>query len=115
MKDCQLVHSNFEKSLGSDEAVTGADLEGLVEGISCDDDWSQLVLSHACSTVFGCGLACAPQDVARVLVPGRSGQDASTSGLFPGSRVLLLFVGVLVYRECIAGRVVGFLFLLLEL
>ena len=41
-----------------------------------------------------------PQDVAGALLPGRSGQDTLTSDLFPGSRVLLLFVGDAVYREC---------------
>ena len=47
-EDCQLIQSNFERSLDSDEAVTGTDLEGPVEGITRDDDWSQLFFRHAC-------------------------------------------------------------------
>ena len=41
----------------------------------------------------------APPDDAGALLPGRSGQDTLTSGLFAGSRVLLLFVGDAVYRR----------------
>ena len=86
-----------------DEAVTGADLEGLVEGITGDDGWSQLFLSHACSTVFGLWARMVHlKMLLAVWSQKRSGQDALTSGLFPGSRVLLVFVGDPVYRECIA-------------
>ena len=64
---------------------------------------TQLFLSHACSTGFlVMGSHGAPQKVAGVLVPGPSRQDSLASGLFPGSRVPLLFVGDPVCRECIA-------------
>ena len=80
-QDSPLIQSNFEKSLESGEAVTGAHFEGLIEespvtaGVSSSQPrvFSRLLVwgSHG-----------APQDVASVLVPTRSWQDALTSGLF---------------------------------
>ena len=56
---------------------------------------SQLFLSHACSTVFSCGLAWCTSRCCR--------RNVLTSDLFPGTQVLLSFVGDLVSLECIAG------------
>ena len=45
----------------------------------------------------------APQNVAGVLVPGGSGQDALTPGLFQAVDCCCFLVGDPVYRKCIAG------------
>ena len=76
----QFIQSNFQKSLESDEAVTGADLEGLVEGTGVSSFSANRVQPS-----LGMGSQGAPQDVGGVLVPGHSGQDALTSGFFRSS------------------------------
>ena len=73
-----------------------------MEGITGDDDRSQLFLTRVQPSLVLDSHG-APQDVAGALVPGRWEEDTLTLGLFPGSQVLLLFLGDPVHRECIAG------------
>ena len=56
-QDSQLTHANVKESLEVDGKVARADLKGPVEGITGDDDWSQLCHTYACSTVFAYGFA----------------------------------------------------------
>ena len=101
-EDRPLIQPNFEESLESCEAVTGADFEGPIEESPVTAGVSSFSATRL-QPSFVMGSHGAPQDVASVLVAGRSWQDALTSGLFQTVECCCCSWVIIVYQECIAG------------